>query len=111
MNMFEMKPRCATSKVRVRGRRLRRSGKVPGILYGARSEPVSIQVGQADILLRTELEAFYSHILTLKLDGTLEKVRAQGPAATHLQARYPASGFSTHRRIGAAHDACAPAFR
>ena len=74
MNMFEIEAEMRDVKGKGASRRLRRSGKVPGILYGARSEPVSIQVGQADILLRLELEAFYSHILTLKLDGTLEKV-------------------------------------
>lgn len=74
MNIFEIEAEERDVKGKGASRRLRRAGKVPGILYGARSEPVSIQVSQADILLRTELEAFYSHILTLKLDGTPKKV-------------------------------------
>lgn len=55
-------------------RRLRRSGYVPGILYGADKDPVSIQLEHNDVLKHTELEAFYSHILTLKLPGGEERV-------------------------------------
>ncbi len=55
-------------------RRLRRTGYVPGILYGADKDPVSIQLEHNDVLKHTELEAFYSHILTLKLPNGSERV-------------------------------------
>lgn len=55
-------------------RRLRRTGYVPGILYGADKDPVSIQLEHNDVMKHTELEAFYSHILTLKLPGGSERV-------------------------------------
>lgn len=55
-------------------RRLRRTGYVPGILYGADKDPVSIQLEHNDVLKHTELEAFYSHILTLKLPTGSERV-------------------------------------
>lgn len=55
-------------------RRLRRTGYVPGILYGADKDPVSIQLEHNDVLKHTELEAFYSHILTLKLPSGSERV-------------------------------------
>jgi large subunit ribosomal protein L25 len=51
-------------------RRLRRAGKVPAILYGAGKDPVrAISLDHNAVLLSLENEAFYSHILTVKLDG------------------------------------------
>ena len=55
-------------------RRLRHVGQVPGILYGAGKDPVSIQLEHNDVLKHTELEAFYSHILTLNLPSGAERV-------------------------------------
>lgn len=48
-------------------RRLRREGKVPAILYGANGEPVKLLVSQNEIGKQLANEAFYSHILTIKI--------------------------------------------
>jgi len=53
-------------------RRLRRLDKVPAILYGAGKEPTSISVDQKDLIHKLENEAFFSHILTVKIGGTEE---------------------------------------
>ncbi len=55
-------------------RRLRREGKLPAVLYGGHADPVAITLDHNDILLHTAHEAFYSHILTLKLDDKVERV-------------------------------------
>lgn len=55
-------------------RRLRRTGKVPAIVYGGKDQPKVIQVGQNEMWKHLQTEAFYSHILTLKLDGADEQV-------------------------------------
>jgi large subunit ribosomal protein L25 len=55
-------------------RRSRRAGQVPGIVYGAGKPPVNILVQHNDLLHRLEHEAFYSHVLTMTLDGKPEKV-------------------------------------
>jgi large subunit ribosomal protein L25 len=56
-------------------RRLRRlEEQVPGALYGANKETLAIKLGQKELKKALEHEGFYSHILTLKLDGTEEKV-------------------------------------
>lgn len=55
-------------------RRLRRDGKVPAIVYGAGKEPVSIELQHKEAAQKTEHEAFYSSILTLKVAGAEERV-------------------------------------
>ncbi|MGE5130480.1 MAG: 50S ribosomal protein L25/general stress protein Ctc [Sphingomonadaceae bacterium] len=50
-------------------RRLRRSGRVPGILYGGDRQPVNIELEHKDLLQKLHNEAFHASILTLKLDG------------------------------------------
>lgn len=55
-------------------RRLRRAGKVPGILYGAGQEPVAVTLDQNELLRHVEHEAFFSSILDIDLAG--EKIQA-----------------------------------
>jgi len=55
-------------------RRLRRTGRVPGVVYGAGKDAVSISLNHKDLWKDLESEAFYSHILTVKLDGGSEQV-------------------------------------
>jgi large subunit ribosomal protein L25 len=55
-------------------RRLRRiDDKVPGILYGGEKAPDPILIEQKCLLKALENEAFYSHILTIKMDGAEQK--------------------------------------
>lgn len=53
-------------------RRLRRTGKVPAILYGGDAEPVQLSVDHNEMLRHLEHEAFYSHILSIDVDGKTE---------------------------------------
>ncbi|MBV60063.1 MAG: 50S ribosomal protein L25/general stress protein Ctc [Nevskiales bacterium] len=53
-------------------RRLRRTGKVPAILYGGGAEPVQLSVDHNEMLRHLEHEAFYSHILSIEVDGKTE---------------------------------------
>ncbi len=71
-------------------RRLRRSGRVPAIVYGAGSEPESITLDHNKIFHNLENEAFYSHILTLNVAGNPQKVILRD-----LQ-RHPAKSFIMH---------------
>jgi large subunit ribosomal protein L25 len=50
-------------------RRLRRTGKVPAILYGGKGEPSNITLDQLKLLNVIGDEKFYSTVITLKLDG------------------------------------------
>jgi large subunit ribosomal protein L25 len=54
-------------------RRLRRAGKVPGILYGGKKAPAAVTFPHKDVAKSLEHEAFYSHILTVNLGGKAER--------------------------------------
>lgn len=74
MDNYEIEAERRHGKGKSESRRLRREGKIPAVLYGAGAEPVAIQLGFNDMMRTTANETFYSSILTLKLDGTPEKV-------------------------------------
>ena len=55
-------------------RRLRRSGKVPGILYGANKGTQVIELDHKAIMLHLRHEAFHASILTMNIDGEKQNV-------------------------------------
>lgn len=71
-------------------RRLRREGKVPAIVYGGKEGPVSLSVSGNELFKQLKVEAFYSHILTLKIGEASEQI-----VLKDLQ-RHPVSGYAIH---------------
>ena len=55
-------------------RRLRRSGKVPGILYGGKQAAVNIELDHNALFYHLRNEKFHASILTLALDGKQQQV-------------------------------------
>jgi large subunit ribosomal protein L25 len=55
-------------------RRLRRAGKVPGIIYGGKGVATPIQIDHNPLFHAVRVEAFHSSILDMELDGASEKV-------------------------------------
>src|SRR5687768_6869706 len=55
-------------------RRLRRMGRVPGILYGGEHGPVNIELDHQDLYLNLRNERFHASILTLQLGEAKEQV-------------------------------------
>jgi len=53
-------------------RRLRRTGRVPGILYGGGATPQSIDIDHNELFQLLRKEAFYSSVLNVNFDGTRE---------------------------------------
>lgn len=75
MAKFEISAKARTVLGKGASRRLRRDGKqIPAILYGGESEPVLMTMQTNEVRKALENEAFYSHILTLELDGKKEQV-------------------------------------
>jgi large subunit ribosomal protein L25 len=56
-------------------RRLRRlAAQVPAIIYGGKKAPANVSVSHNELLKHLEHEAFYSHIISLNVDGAHEDV-------------------------------------
>ena len=53
-------------------RRLRRAGRVPGILYGGTALPQAIEFDHNELFQHLRKEAFYSSVLTMNVDGAKE---------------------------------------
>lgn len=90
METFNISAKKRTDTGKGASRRLRRTGHLPGIIYGANSEPAMISLSHNELLRHLENEAFYSHILTLDLDGKPEQVVLKA-----LQ-RHPSKPFVEH---------------
>jgi large subunit ribosomal protein L25 len=55
-------------------RRLRRLGRVPGILYGGDKGPVNLELDHQALILNLRNEKFHASILTLDIGGAKEQV-------------------------------------
>ena len=55
-------------------RRLRRTGNVPGIVYGGSGDAVTIELDHKELYQHLTNELFHASILSLKLDGKAEDV-------------------------------------
>ena len=106
MNQFEVvaEPRSALGKGA--SRRLRRAGRIPGVLYGAGREPVSLSMEASRIGKQMENEAFFSHILAVKVDGeeaqAVVKDLQRDPATSqilHLDLQRVSSTAELHMRV------------
>lgn len=87
---FDLTAESRTDTGKGASRRLRRAGKVPAIMYGGDKEPQSITLAHNEVLRNLEHEAFYSHILTIKLDGS------ESPAILRDMQRHPSKPIIMH---------------
>ena len=74
MQAYELKVQPRDNLGKNASRRLRRSGRIPGTVYGANKEPQSISLSHDDVLHQLDREAFYSSILTINIDAEREQV-------------------------------------
>ena len=71
---IEVVAQTRTVQGRGASRRLRHGGKVPGILYGGKADPVNIELDQNSLFHQLLDEKFHASILTLALDGSKQPV-------------------------------------
>ena len=67
--IFELDAEVRTDIGKGASRRLRRADKVPAVLYGADKQAVALTLDHNKVIQAQEFEAFYSHVLTLNIDG------------------------------------------
>lgn len=72
-------------------RRMRRAGKLPGVVYGTGKEPIPILFSERTLRRQMENEAFFSRILNLKIEG-----QADAQAVVKALQRHPASSRVMH---------------
>ena len=71
---FEINAQARTLQGSGASRRLRRAGKVPGIIYGGEATPQAIEIDHNELLLNLKKEAFHASILNIVLDGKKQQV-------------------------------------
>jgi large subunit ribosomal protein L25 len=69
MNEFELRAELREGGGKGTARRLRRDGMIPAVLYGAGRDAVTIKLDANTVHKQLENEAFFSHILDVKVDG------------------------------------------
>lgn len=70
---FELNAEPRTHLGKGESRRLRNAGKVPAIIYGGKDSPLPITLNQNELLRRLEHEAFYSHVLNIRLGDQTQR--------------------------------------
>lgn len=71
---FELEAETRADVGKGASRRLRHANKVPAVVYGANETPVALTLNHDKVVTALSHEAFYSHILTLKVGTKQEKV-------------------------------------
>ena len=86
---FELEATSRADVGKGASRRLRRlEGKIPAIVYGGKEAPVNITLDHDDLWHHLENEAFFSHIINLKIDGSGQDVERDRDGADMPDARH-----------------------
>ncbi len=87
-------------------RRLRRAGKVPGILYGEGKDVLAIELDHKDLMISLRKEAFHSSVLNMNIDGTKEmallrdvQVHPYKPLILHVDFQRIAADHKIHLKV------------
>jgi large subunit ribosomal protein L25 len=70
---FELTSQLRTDLGKGASRRLRHAGHVPAIMYGAGKDPIALTFSHNELQRNLANEAFYSHILTIHIDGQADE--------------------------------------
>lgn len=87
-------------------RRLRRTGKVPGIVYGGEQGTVNIELDHKDLYINLRNEKFHASILTLDLGGAKQQVLLRAfnmhpfkPQVQHVDFQRVAKDKKIHMKV------------
>jgi large subunit ribosomal protein L25 len=88
---FELDCSVRTDLGKGASRRLRRlEGNIPAVIYGGDKDPISLTIPHKDIYKAIQNEAFFAHIITLKIGKKKEK------AVIKALQRHPAKDLVLH---------------
>ena len=88
---FELNCSVRTDLGKGASRRLRRlDNNIPAVLYGGDKDPIALTIAHKDIARATENEAFFAHIITLKIGNKKEQ------AVIKALQRHPARAIILH---------------
>ena len=90
MNEFEVRAEARDALGKGAMRRLRRTGGVPGVMYGGNDAVVTLTMRDNELRKQTANEAFFSHILTVSVAGKKTQ------AVVKAMQRNPATYEITH---------------
>ena len=104
--IFNLDASARTDLGKGASRRLRREDKVPGIIYGGEEAPASIMLAHNKLIQASEFEAFYSHVLTLNVDGKATEVLVKDmqrhpfkPKIMHIDFQRVIAGQDVHTNV------------
>ena len=105
-SIFNLDASVRTDLGKGASRRLRREDKLPGIIYGGEEAPVSITLEHNKVNNAADFEAFYSHVLTLNVDGKAVEVlvkdmqrHAFKPRILHVDFQRVIAGQELHTNV------------
>ncbi len=70
---FKLSASLRSERGKNASRRLRAAGAVPGVIYGGGEPPAAVTFDHDVLMHNLENEAFYSHVLTVDVDGKPQK--------------------------------------
>ncbi len=104
--IFNLDAQVRTDLGKGASRRLRHAEKVPAILYGGEEEPVALTLEHNKVIQAQEFEAFYSHILTLNIEGKEVQALVKDmqrhpykPKVTHIDFQRVIAGEKVHTNV------------
>lgn len=91
MDAFELNAEQRTATGRAENRRLRKTGRVPAIIYGGNEEPRMVSFQHNQLERQLDNEAFFSHVIKIHVEGG----KTENVVLRDLQ-RHPAKPFIEH---------------
>ena len=91
MEAFELNAEKRQSTGRAENKRLRKTGRVPAIIYGGNGDPKMVSFNHNDLNHHLDNEAFFSHIIKINVEGDETE-----EAVLRALQRHPAKPFIEH---------------
>ncbi|WP_100658347.1 50S ribosomal protein L25/general stress protein Ctc [Alteromonas flava] len=104
--IFNLDAQVRTDLGKGASRRLRHADKVPAILYGGDEAPLALTLEHNKVIQAQDFEAFYSHILTLNIEGKEVQALVKDmqrhpfkPKVTHIDFQRVIAGEKLHTNV------------